>query len=236
MDKRGKISPLSKQRLVEYSNLLAGYSLYFTWICTGKKINTHTLREIIKFLRKNCSHKQIILHNAIVLDCKPKSITAKYIMWKYKFQFKDTQSEVVENDYVRMCFGNRPNSCTFNSCLGNCVFVDIAGNIGICPFIKNSIELNDKHDIQSIYDVFESQLFAELLVKSIQKRNLCKANCEFFELCKGGCALVSNDLLQDVCQTQKKLHGTYELLNKKTMNDTTFREQTIEQISKIYQV
>lgn len=236
LDKNGTISNLSKQNLIKLCDYIQDTSLRFVWIFSCKTINAHSVRSIVRFERKHCTFKRLTVHNCIVSSNCKVSFWAKHLMSKYKFSLKNQNDTEIEADYIRMCFGNEPKSCTFNSCLGKYVFIDISGALGICPIIKNDIKLNDALNIQSIYDIFNSETFISVLKDTIEHRKDCKNNCEHFPLCKGGCPLTLNRQTPDNCKVKESISCIREKMAGLTMTDPCLREQVIVKTSNMYRI
>ena len=132
-----------------------------------------------------------------------------------------------------MSFGNQPESCDFNSCLGNALTVFESGRIGICPFHKNNIDLCNDLDIEDIHQVFNTESFISFLKGNIERRNSCKSRCEFFSLCKGGCAFMEMNANCDIHNQIVEKKNEYI---ESDMSDKEYREQKIISISNMYKV
>lgn len=95
--------------------------------------------------------------------------------------------------------------CYNSSCLNKRFYIDEDGNVSFC--YKNESKIGNILNNELIDIVSSSQLFKEVLIKSINRRNKCKEHCNYFSLCKGGC------VLDDInCDEFKK---TYDIANGK---------------------
>ena len=100
-------------------------------------------------------------------------------------------------DFCLMALG-RPKSCSFRSCLLGWLCID--GNGDITPCGRNYPEefsMGNVRSYSNIQESFYSPGYVELLRCSVQRRAHCKANCDIFEKCRGGCpndALIAGDL------------------------------------------
>ena len=90
-------------------------------------------------------------------------------------------------------YKSKPISCHYNSCLGKTLHIQRNGKLSICPFIENSIHVNELSGCDSIEQVFFTDDYLALLKEQIAKRNDCKDNCLYFLECKGGCPISGND-------------------------------------------
>ncbi len=232
---KGKISDSAYLRLKEYCDLVSNISLNLVWIFQGK-ISFSSIRRIIRFERKFCTYKKLVVHNILLAKTTGTSLPARFLINKYNFKFSVERSEEFEKDCVRICFGNKPESCRFNSCLGKNVYIKADGIPKVCPFADNSIALSEEKGLQNIYEIFNTESFASLITDSIQRRSLCKANCEYFSLCKGYCPLDTDNNLPKRCSVKEAITARKEFYGKQKMTNETFKEQVIEQIAEKYKL
>ena len=236
LDRRGNIPSPSMDLLKKCCEGLSGCSLRLVWLHPPKKVRGRTISKLVSFQRAHCTHKQLVVHNAIAADHPTASALAGFRMKKYKFTFAQPREQSLEHDYVRMAFGNKPVSCNFNSCLGNCLFIDASGRAGFCPFVQNHVQLNLCHDMDCVYDIFETSEFAQLLKKTIEQRNICKGGCQYFSMCKGGCPLSGEARSPEGCSIRENILSMEEQLGKQGMSDPLFHRQAMEKISEMYRV
>lgn len=100
--------------------------------------------------------------------------------------------------YLNMIINNKASVCCHNSCLGSWFCVEANGDITPCnrTFPKEYTFANIKN-ITSFDEIFNSDAMCKLLELAIERRNKCKEECEYFELCKGGCnheALINGNI------------------------------------------
>ena len=166
-----------------------------------------------------------------------KSCFAKHIVKKYKFNILEAYYEQTNNDYIRIIFNNKPCSCEFNSCLGNCLYVNAVGHVGICPFVENDIILNKDITPDTIYDMFNTESFMGLLRRTIEKRKTCKESCPFYEGCKGGCALKGNVSSPiNNCHIYKEIREIASIIQSSQIDNEITRKQRIEQLANMYRI
>ena len=107
---------------------------------------------------------------------------SKYLL--YKWQDEDT---ILDHDLMHIYkFYETRYQCKFGSCLGNILYVDANENVYFCPWHTESSAvgtLNDK------INYFNNETATSVLRGAIAKRKKCKADCEYFEYCNGGCPL-----------------------------------------------
>ena len=232
---KGKMSNSTYLRLKEYCNILSNISLTMVWMFPNN-VKSNSLHRIIRFERKFCTYKQLIVHNVLVGKIINTSLMSKYLINKYNFKITDNRPEDFENDCARICFGNQPRSCVFNSCLGKSVYIKIDGTPHICPFIQNDVSLFTGSELENIYEIFNTESFVNLISSSIKRRNLCKNSCEYFSLCKGYCPLDSTVDLPEKCIVRKTIMAKQEMFHNQSMANEVFREQVVEQIAGKYKL
>ena len=192
-----------------------------------------SISDILTFEKKECAHKGIIMRNVVMANREKISILATYLMKKYNFVYKKDSTEDKNADITRMCFGNAPISCAYTSCLGAGVVLLSNGEIAVCPYIKSSISLDDRLDVQSLQDIFNTYSFLKLLKANIERRSKCKENCQYFALCKGGCAL---EEFSFECSILSAIEKRKKQLSEYDMNNLEYREQRAIWASNMYKV
>ena len=221
------------ERLKVYVALLKDHMVSFVWMYGNLEISHKSILSILRFEKKECVHKGIIVRNIVISRQKKKGIMATCLMKKYNFVYKKDITEDRKTDITRMCFGNSPISCIYNSCLGSIIVLLSNGELKACPIINCEISLNDRLDIQNIQEVFNTDSFIKLLKDNIEKRNKCKNDCLYFPLCKGGCAL---EEISGECRIFSAIEKQRKKKNKYDMNNHVYREQRIIEVSNRYKV
>lgn len=84
------------------------------------------------------------------------------------------------------------SKCKFKSCLTNFFTLNDHGTIYGCKSEEN--ELCNISDISDIQQLYSTDHFGQLLHQAIEKRNTCKNECRFFDLCLGGCPNVNETI------------------------------------------
>ena len=235
LNDKGKMSNSTYLRLKEYCNILSNISLTMVWMFPSN-VKSNSLYRIIKFERKFCTYKQLIVHNVLIGKIINTSLMSKYLINKYNFKISDNRSESFEKDCARICFGNQPQSCMFNSCLGKSVYITIDGTPRMCPFVPNDIFLATSSEMQNIYEIFNTEGFVNLISSSIKRRNICKSSCEYFSSCKGYCPLDSVSDLPEKCTVRETIMAKQKAFHNQSMANEPFREQVIEQIAGKYKL
>jgi radical SAM protein with 4Fe4S-binding SPASM domain len=107
---------------------------------------------------------------------------SKYIL--YRWQNEDT---ILDHDLMHIYkFYETRYQCKFGSCLGNVLYVDAKGNVHFCPWHP---ELSTVGTLKDKINYFNGENAISVLNEAIAKRKKCKAECEYFEYCSGGCPL-----------------------------------------------
>ena len=221
------------ERLKAYIALSKDHEVYFVWMYGELKISHSSISSILRFEKRECVHKGLIVRNIAISNQKNISLLAIYLMKKYNFVYKKDIAADRKADIARMCFGNAPISCSYSSCLGTGITLLSNGTIKACPFINNNIALDDRLDVQSLQEVFNTDSFLELLKANIERRNKCKASCQYFALCKGGCAL---EEVHEDCKIYSEIKKKKKVLSESDMNNHEYREQRIIEASNMYKV
>jgi radical SAM protein with 4Fe4S-binding SPASM domain len=106
---------------------------------------------------------------------------------KTKIRFMENENSA--SDFLSMYYGISTDGCAFRTCLGNTVYIKRNGDLSICPYKENDIQLNDIENCSRFQQLFETDSFRMLLKENILRRNTCKSQCSFFKDCRGGCSL-----------------------------------------------
>lgn len=156
------------------------------------------------------------------------------IILLYKYWVKDTDCRINVSNFkilTNLIVKNRSNICTFNSCLGKWLCLDVDGSVYPCDRLCTSdFLLGNINNISNTVELFDNENFKNLIKKSIIRRNACIDNCEYYKMCYGGCnanALLYGDLTNvtnsNFCKIQKGLIKgiKQELLDVNTNTDKT---------------
>jgi radical SAM protein with 4Fe4S-binding SPASM domain len=102
----------------------------------------------------------------------------------YKTEKEDT---ILSTDLMHLYkFFEPVFQCKYSSCLAKNYYVDRKGTVSFCPkYLSKSIVGNIKSEDKYL----ENEVFVTVLRKAIDKRNICKENCKYYEYCLGGCPL-----------------------------------------------
>ena len=91
-------------------------------------------------------------------------------------------------EIVNLVINENSGVCTFNSCLGKWLCLDTNGNIYPCDRLcTEEYNLGNTNDLESINDVFKNEKFIVLLKSTIERRQKCIEQCEYYNNCYGGC-------------------------------------------------
>ena len=91
-------------------------------------------------------------------------------------------------DFIKLILHERSGVCTFNSCLGKWLCLDSNGKVYPCDRLcVDDYCLGDVKKIKNIDELFENNIFINLLKDSIARRDECQSNCEYYKNCYGGC-------------------------------------------------
>lgn len=91
--------------------------------------------------------------------------------------------------YIAMAMGSYYRICSNSSCHGKYLSIYPDGTLYNCGRENMSkYPFGNVDEMQSFGEIYNSDGFRELVKGSIERRNICKATCEFFNECAGGCA------------------------------------------------
>jgi uncharacterized protein len=90
--------------------------------------------------------------------------------------------------YIFKSLGVLSGMCSTTSCLGKWLDMDAKGNLRVCGQTDNKeFIIGHIDNVDSLQEVFNSENFNNLIIKSMERRNICKQTCKFFKQCQGGC-------------------------------------------------
>ncbi len=131
--------------------------------------------------------------------------------------------------FLNMLLYKKTSVCCYNSCLTKWLCLESNGDITPCNrWFPSEYKYGNIKEIKSIKQIFKSEGLKNLLVKAIKRREKCKENCEYFDVCNGGCnneALVSGDISNNDMPTCKIL--------KAIIPDLKILISNVEDINKI---
>ena len=109
----------------------------------------------------------------------------------FKYWMKDTKGKINVATCVelaKLILYEHNGVCTFTSCLSKWLCLDSDANIYPCDRLCTpDYLLGNVDELSSISDVFDSRNFLKLLKISVQRREQCINNCEYYKNCYSGC-------------------------------------------------
>ena len=92
------------------------------------------------------------------------------------------------NELVNLILNEHSGVCTFNSCLGKWLCFDSDANIYPCDRLCTpEYSLGSVDTLSKINQIFESDVFYDLLKESVERRTKCIKKCEYYKNCYAGC-------------------------------------------------
>ena len=92
------------------------------------------------------------------------------------------------NELVNLILNEHSGVCTFNSCLGKWLCFDSDANIYPCDRLCTpEYSLGSIDSLSSINQIFESDVFYDLLKSSVERRTECIETCKYYKNCYAGC-------------------------------------------------
>ena len=85
------------------------------------------------------------------------------------------------------------NDCSHSSCLGKELYLSKDKVFSFCRIYPSKTILANLSDINNLNDVFEQRNLLSIIKNSINKRNICLNDCKYYDVCKGGCPLLSSE-------------------------------------------
>lgn len=145
--------------------------------------------------------------------------------------------------YLNMLIYKKASVCCYNSCITKWMCLEPNGDITPCNrWFPEEYKYGNIREIKSIKQVFKSNGLKNLLVKAIERREKCKSDCEYFDVCNGGCnneAFVNGDIANNnmpSCQVLKAIIGEFKdvIANVKDINQVNnkIREKIKQYIDK----
>ena len=91
--------------------------------------------------------------------------------------------------YISMILGKSCRVCTNSSCIGSFFSIYPNGDVFNCGRASMAAyPFGNVDDINSVDDLLNSDGFRNLLIGAIARREKCKASCDLFPYCCGGCS------------------------------------------------
>ena len=92
------------------------------------------------------------------------------------------------HELVNLILNEHSGVCTFNSCLGKWLCLDLDANIYPCDRLCTlDYSYGNVDNLSDISQIFESDVFYHLLKKSVERRSNCLKICEYYKNCYSGC-------------------------------------------------
>ncbi len=110
------------------------------------------------------------------------------------------------------------NICHFSSCLSKNVMLSSDKSISFCT--KTLSDFTFLKDNSTFETIFSNDKFINILKQSIQHRNICMEECNYYSLCQGGCPLKIHT--KDNC-SYKEFFKFYEYVRQK-INDIKYTQ------------
>jgi radical SAM protein with 4Fe4S-binding SPASM domain len=210
MQDKARLHPEQIEQLSVITSKLFNYKITFYWIVHTDYITSLYIFRIIHVLNKYCGNKGMVIHN--VLQNKDNRATPICKLLAKKLRFSFAAKDDYLKDIISIKFGSAPSECYFKSCLGKTAYIKSDGSLGICPYVTTDISLHPLGKDDPLDSLFDTSDFKATLLRSIQKRDDCKKSCEYFTLCRSGCAL------------QKKWQGVDSCPIKQAIRTCAFSE------------
>lgn len=120
--------------------------------------------------------------------------------------------------YLNMIIANKTSVCCNNSCLGNWFCLEANGDITPCNrTFPTEFTYGNIKEISTFDEIYNSQAMCNLLKLAIERRSKCKNECEYFDLCKGGCnheALINGNIANNNMPSCKIIKTILPLLKQ----------------------
>lgn len=89
--------------------------------------------------------------------------------------------------YIRMFLGLPGRNCTYGTCLYKWISVEPDGSILPCVRFSSDYIIDKVQNISSIESLFNAPSYKKIVEQAIQRRLLCRTECQLYPLCNGGC-------------------------------------------------
>ncbi len=222
-----RINDKQVQMLVPVFDQLINYKVTMVWHVERNRVGIGFLIQTISVLNKLAKKKGMVVHNVIQGQCISMTALCRRLARILRFEV-GTGCDNSES-YAQMKTGNQPSGCHYSSCLGRTIYIAEGGDLGICPYVENSISLIPLSNGESIEHMFSTEEFRQLLIHSIEHRKSCSEVCELFGLCKGGCPLMITNNLPGTCSIEANVNSTILTKDQKY-------EQSLLHISNLYKM
>lgn len=109
------------------------------------------------------------------------------LLQEWSYDTKGCRLNIFADLYSKFILDYWGYKCQYKSCVTKIFSIDIKGNIYSCK--KNENIICNLYEISSLNEIFYHDNYINLLNLSIKKRGECKENCQYYDMCKGGCPL-----------------------------------------------
>jgi radical SAM protein with 4Fe4S-binding SPASM domain len=185
MQDNARLHPEQMEQLSVITSKLFNYMITFHWIVHTACITSTDILRILNVLNKYCGNKGMVIHNVLQNTNNKATPIGKLLAKKFHFTF--AAEDEYKKDITSIRFGNSPSGCNFKSCLGKTIYIKNDGTLGMCPYVATDILLHPLGKEDPLDSLFDTLDFKATLSRSIQKRDDCKKDCEYFNLCRSGC-------------------------------------------------
>lgn len=104
--------------------------------------------------------------------------------------------------------GIHMSDCTHDSCMGKNLYVDPEAEVFFCSQKKNGTKMET---------YINDAVYQDVLKKAVERRRSCKAECQWFSCCQGGCPL--EEYRKESCMDyQKKMQHVWNYIEKHSEN------------------
>lgn len=112
---------------------------------------------------------------------------------KWAYDTNGCRLNLFSNFATHIILGYWGTCCKYKSCLTKYLTIDCdKGTIYSC--MDERTPIGNIFELNSIDSIFSNKSFISMLENAINKRNSCKKECEFFDICQGGCPLETYDV------------------------------------------
>lgn len=211
-----------KSQVTLLVNALNDRRINLRWIPDCETITALHVLRIMSSVHTICRHSLALIHNEIEVDKKRVSTLARVLLKLYPLSLRN-QKQIDSDDLLCLKNGNKPDGCSFSSCLGKVVYVKTDGKLSPCPKMSG-VHLNSMTAEGRINQIFDTADFKSVLLQQIQKRNRCKSNCTYYNLCLGGCPQQADENQCSFVAQLKDMPST----------PNTTKDQVVRHLSNLY--
>lgn len=186
----------STSQFLKARELVLKNDLNFGVISVISGANINNLKELYEEMKQlNCSYQ---MNHYVDTSDNPSPnllITSEQYLIKMKkffdYWINDDTCQIYVDPFIRIItdvYNGYSSLCARSSCMRNWLCMESNGELTPCDRdFPNEFRYGHVTEFDDIRKIYNSKGFTSLMEKAVIRRRKCKAECDVFDLCRGGC-------------------------------------------------